>query len=267
MIRRTLAAMPLLLLGACAGQPAPPMVSKVSATPPGGMWEVVKAAPVQATPDKVASPYLGQKMMLTAELAGDPAGRMCKSPAYQGWDMAPSMALGGDGKGVGMASDTARPVLGVVCGADNFGTYVPQADGSLATRVNNWRLTLTRVPEPPKPMIPEPAPMKVMAEPAPASAPSMPMPAPKPEPKALDKSTLVYLASYKTEEKAQAGWKRLAKASPVLAGQKPKTQAVDLGNKGKWVRLYGMAADEAEREKLCKQLGKLVDECGARNRE
>lgn len=41
----------------------------------------------------------------------------------------------------------------------------------------------------------------------------------------------------------------------------------DLGKKGKWYRLYGLAADEAERAAICKQLGKLVDECGSRLRE
>lgn len=81
------------------------------------------------------------------------------------------------------------------------------------------------------------------------------------------KSTLVYLASYPTEAKARAGWTRLAKASPILARQQPMLQPHDLGKKGKWLRLYALAADEAERGTLCKQLGKLVDECGARNRE
>lgn len=94
-----------------------------------------------------------------------------------------------------------------------------------------------------------------VAPPAPAAAP------------AQDKRTIVYLASYKTDATAQKGWKILAKASPVLAKQQPVTRAVDLGAKGKFVRLYGMAADEAERATICKQLGKRVDECGARNRE
>jgi hypothetical protein len=98
-------------------------------------------------------------------------------------------------------------------------------------------------------------------EPVTAAAPA------KPTVAAPDKRTVVYLASYKTEAGAQAGWKVLAKASPILAKQKPVTQNVDLGAKGKFVRLYGMAADEAERTAICKQVGKRVDECGARNRE
>ena len=88
-----------------------------------------------------------------------------------------------------------------------------------------------------------------------------------PEPAKHDPRTLVYLASYKTEAQAQAGFKALSKTSPILSKQKPVTQAVDLGKKGKWVRLYGMAADEGQRKAICAQVGKQVDECGARNRE
>lgn len=84
---------------------------------------------------------------------------------------------------------------------------------------------------------------------------------------AVLKSTIVYLASYPTEAKARAGWKTLAKAAPQLRGQDPRVMPVDLGKKGKWVRLYALAADEAERNALCKRLARLVDECGARNRE
>lgn len=126
-------------------------------------------------------------------------------------------------------------------------------------------------PEPAPVAAAPPAPVQI-APPEPAPAPVVELPAPAPPPAvaakpAHDPRTLVYLASYKTEAHAKAGFKTLAKASPILAQQQPITHAVDLGKKGKWVRLYGMAANEGERAKLCKQLGKLVDECGARNRE
>jgi len=133
---------------------------------------------------------------------------------------------------------------------------------------------VTPAPEPPpaaaaqpEPVQLAPAPQGEAAKPEPAAeapAPAAVTPAPKPAP---DPRVQVYLASYKTEAHAKAGFKILAKVSPILAKQEPITRSVDLGKKGKWVRLYGMAADEAERGKLCKQLGKLVDECGARNRE
>lgn len=96
---------------------------------------------------------------------------------------------------------------------------------------------------------------------------SMAAHAAEPDRDAVLKSTLVYLASYPSEAKARAGWNVLAKASPILARQEPRLQNHDLGKKGKWVRVYALAADEAERATLCRQLGKLVDECGARNRE
>lgn len=100
-----------------------------------------------------------------------------------------------------------------------------------------------------------------------------PPPAPpsvEPQPPVMvrqDPRTIVYLASYKTEKLALAGWRTLSKASSILSGQHPITLAVDLGRKGRWVRLYGMAADENERSKICAQLDRRVDECGARNRE
>lgn len=85
--------------------------------------------------------------------------------------------------------------------------------------------------------------------------------------KAVLDSTVVYLASYRTEALARTGYARLVKASPILARQAPRLLTVDLGKKGQWVRVYALADNEAERATLCRQLGKLVDECGSRNRE
>ncbi|MBX9635564.1 MAG: hypothetical protein K2X44_11340, partial [Magnetospirillum sp.] len=159
------------------------------------------------------------------------------------------------------------------------------------TRTNSWVLKLAK--QTPKPVIPmaeapkaetlppveAPADKPVppvslsmgahhMSQP-PAMAPASPPPPPPAAvaaPKA-DPRTLVYLASYKTEKAAKDGFKILAKASPILAKQQPVTQSIDLGKKGTWIRLYGLASDTAERTKICSQLGKRVDECGARNRE
>ena len=257
MIRRPIAILPLLLLAACAApQSSEPMVAKVPAAPPGGVWEVTAAAEADPSASPLTSPYLGQKMMLSADVAGDPAGRICRSPVYQGWDSAPRRVLGNSPAVAAARSDSVRPVLDVSCGEQPFGAYLSQPDGSLMTRVNNWVLTLNRVPDVPKPADP------VAVTPLPASPPEPPPALP-----ALSPQTLVYLASYRTEASAHKGWAVLAKASRILAVQKPMTQMVDLGKKGKWVRLYGMAANESERATLCRQLAKLVDECGARNRE
>ncbi|NFV81444.1 hypothetical protein [Magnetospirillum aberrantis] len=106
---------------------------------------------------------------------------------------------------------------------------------------------------------------KMMDTATPAAAP-VTEPAPKAAP-GLDKRTLVYLASYKTEDRAKQGFKTLAKSSPLLARQEPILRSFDLGPKGTWVRLYAMADDEAGRKAICAQVGKRIDECGARNRE
>lgn len=239
-----------LALSACAADPHPQTTApaKRAVTPPGGQWEVTETLAVEPTGGN-AAPYLGQKLGLYDKSASDPAGRSCDNPVYMGWEASPASVVGSTAKG-----DEPRPVMEVTCKGEAFGTYVGMADGSLVTRVNTWLLTLNRVPaETAK----APEPVK-MAEP------------PKPEPAKMaepDKRTIVYLASYRTEKQAQAGWKVLAKKSPILAKQQPVFNAVDLPKKGTWVRLYGLASDEAERAAICKQVGKLVDECGSRLRE
>lgn len=244
-----------LALSACASDPHP-MASapaKRMVTPPGGLWEVVDAVAVDSTGTE-KSPYLGQKLALYETSAGDPAGRTCAKPVYMGWEAEAAGIVGAAAKPGEM-----RPVMDVTCDGQAFGAYVGMADGSLMTRVNNWALTLKRVP--PEAMMakaPEPAPEPVKVEP------------PRPEPAKMaapDKRSIVYLASYKNEQTAKSGWKTLAKKSPILAKQEPVINSVDLGKKGQWYRLYGLAADAAERAAICTQLGKLVDECGSRLRE
>lgn len=253
-MNRFVIACAVLALSACAADPQPQTTTpaKRAVTPPGGQWEVTETLAVEPTGGN-AAPYLGQKLGLYDKSASDPAGRSCDNPVYMGWEASPASVIGSAAKG-----DEPRPVMEVTCKGEAFGTYVGMADGSLVTRVNNWLLTLNRVsaetakaPEPVK-----------MAEP--------PKPEPKPEPAKMaepDKRTIVYLASYRSEKQAQAGWKVLAKKSPILAKQQPVFNHVDLPKKGKWVRLYGLAGDEAERAAICKQVGKLVDECGSRLRE
>ncbi|MGE4278232.1 MAG: hypothetical protein AB7G62_01510 [Magnetospirillum sp.] len=251
-------AMAGLALSACAADPQPQMSApaKRMVTPPGGQWEVTEALAVAPTGSNNA-PYMGQKLSLYDKSAIDPAGRSCDTPVYMGWEAAPASVLGDSVKG-----GEARPVMEVTCKGEAFGTYVGMADGSLMTRVNDWVLTLNRAaPEMAQALEPVkmPEPVKVV-EPEPAK----PEPAKMAEP---DKRTIVYLASYPSDKKAQAGWKVLAKKSPILAKQQPIFTHVDLPKKGKWVRLYGLASDEAERATICKQVGKAVDECGSRLRE
>lgn len=257
MMKRFALVLTVVTLGACASGPeasttaAPPPPQSVQA--PGGAWQVVEDYAAEAV-GALTSPYLGQVVTLDAARAVDPAGRLCKMPRYWVGSAAAGDALGHPAQPQAAHDDTLRKVVTVACDGAPFAVLVAQPDGSWLTRQNAWVLKLA------KPVAQAPMPV---AEPV--TAPAAPlMPAAKAK---RDPHTLVYLASYKTEAQAQSGFKSLAKASPILARQQPVTQAVDLGKKGHWVRLYGMATDEAERKTICGQLGKRVDECGARNRE
>ncbi len=248
-----------LALAACAsdgGTTAPAPVPPQATQAPGGEWTVRDdyAAQPMGAPN---SPYLGQPVTLDGARAIDPAGRLCATPSY--WESTGTAAesLGHPAQPQATHDPAPHRVVTVTCDNAPFAVLVAQPDGTWLTRQGGWVLRLAR-PEP-KPAAPLP-----LADAAPAPAAQATAPAAKPKP---DARTLVYLASYRTEATAKAGFAALAKASPILARQQPVTQAVDLGKKGKWVRLYGMAADEGERAAICKQVGKRVDECGARNRE
>ena len=295
------AAMASFSMTACASGPqaanSPP--AKHVVTPPGGVWEVTEATAIGPTASG-QSPYLGQKLALYQASAGDPAGRSCSQPAYMGWQGRAADVVGkvtsgdvvgkvtsGDVVGKAAPGDVMTPVMDISCDGQPFGTYVAMADGRLMTRVNDWVLSLRRLPvdamdKPAAPLsmpMPVPVPEPAKTEPvksetlAPKAAPVAESPH-KPEPSkpaqvnsASAKRTMVYLASYKNEKTAQSGWQTLAKKSPLLAKQQPVINKVDLGTKGEWFRLYGQAADEAERQTICTQLDKMVDECGSRRRE
>ncbi len=247
-----------LALAACAsdgGTTAQTAPQPQATQAPGGEWVVRDdyAAQPMGTP---TSPYLGQPVTLDGTRAIDPAGRLCNGPSYWESTGAAAESLGNPAQPLAAHDPAPRRIVTVTCDNAPFAVLVAQPDDTWLTRQGGWVLRLAR-PEP-KPAAPLP-----MADAAPAQAPA---PAPAAKPKS-DPRTLVYLASYRTEATAKAGFATLAKASPILARQQPVTQAVNLGKKGKWVRLYGLAADEGERTAICKQVGKRVDECGARNRE
>lgn len=249
-----------LLLGACAGDGAM-MSEKRPATPPGGVWEVTEAAAVDA-PATPPSPYLGQRLALYGQAAGDPAGRLCKAPRYLGYEASPSLVLGVAG------SESLGPVLEVTCDGQPFGTYVGSADGALRTRVNAWLLTLRRTDAveaaavAPEPVVaaaplPDPAPAATTAT---NTAPP-PQPAVAPPPRRAG-GALVYLASYRTAATARAGFDRLTPHSTVLAKAPMVLKEVDLGAKGRWVRLFAEAPDATQGKLLCAQLGKRLPACG-----
>lgn len=258
-----------LLLGACASEP-PLMSDKRAATPPGGVWKITDAVAVDA-PAAGQAPYLGQHVELYTEFAGDPAGRLCRAPVYQGYEAPPSLVLGVKGE------DAPGPVLEVTCEGEAFGTYVRGPDGGLRTRVNAWLLTLDRAPAamgPPERMVPPPpspalAPQPPAPAPEPVAAPPLPPPPLSPPPVAAPApgakpaaGPLVYLASYRTTEGARAGFERLVPHSAILGKSTMVLKEVDLGAKGRWVRLFAQAPDAARGTALCGQLGKRLPGCG-----
>lgn len=265
-MKRLAVVLTVLTLGACAAQPqgeapaaaAPPQPAAPqprAAQPPGGQWLVSEdfaAEPVGT----LKSPFAGRTVELNADRAVDAAGRLCKAPRYAE-SMTPALlALGRPAQPQAARDALPRRTVTVTCDGADFAVLVAQPDGSWLTRQDGWVLKLERE-----------TPIQAQAEPQHAAAPPPPPAPPAKAAPRQDPRTLVYLASYPDEARARAGFKVLAKVSPILAKQQPVTQTVNLGKKGKWVRLYGMAASEGERKTICSQLGKQVDECGARNRE
>jgi hypothetical protein len=235
----------ILVLAACAGD-APMMSERRPATPPGGIWEVIEAANVAST-GGTQSPYIGQRMALFADTAGDPAGRVCKVPTYLGYEAPAALVLG-------QGEDAHRPVLEITCAGESFGTYVGSADGALRTRVSSWLLTLKRIAEPQPPPIAQPTPI--------ASPQSEPVAPPVAAPVRAASGPLVYLASYKSPEAARKGFEMLTKHSAMVAKSVMVLKEVDLGAKGKWLRLFAQAGDAAQTKKLCAELGKRLPACG-----
>lgn len=258
-------------LAACAAAPETDTaaVQPRPAQPPAGPLEVVEDYAAESV-GALKSPYLGQPVVLEANRAIDPAGRLCKTPQYWESQTSAEIILNKPPQPQAAHDPTPRAALSVTCGTAPFLALVSQPDGSWLTRQGAWVLRVA-APAPKTMPVPMTMPVPLAETPAPEMT-KTPEPAPEPAkpaaaPARHDPRTLVYLASYKTEAQAQAGFKTLAKSSPILAKQHAVTQAVDLGKKGKWVRLYGMAADETQRKAICAQVDKRVDECGARNRE
>lgn len=276
------ATMSLLALAACAADqgdgpathsaaapaaPAAPMMG-AQVPAPGGTWTVVNDYAAQSV-GMTASPYMGQTITLETDRAVDVSGRLCKTPSYMMGEGAPVAVLGNPAQPQAATGTAPLPVLTVMCDGQLFASYVALGEKEgILTRSGPWVLKLDRKAE-----VKAAEPAKEEHAQAEAKGPE----AKKPEEKKADAQkteggkpdprTLVYLASYKDEKTARSGFGKLAKVSPLLAGQQPIVQTVNLGKKGTWVRLYGMAQTEDDRKKICSQVGKRVDECGARNRE
>lgn len=252
----------VVLLSACASEP-----QSMGATPFGGTWIVTDAFPAGAVTDTASAPR-GQMVRMDAGMAGDAAGRACPWPSYRDSKAVLSTVMGaGVPAPQSLASEVG--VLTVDCAGSPFATYAVLADGSMLTRFGPWLLRLEhgeKLAANPAPMVPE-APMVLVPPPmadAHAAAPPPAMPEPQ---MAAAPPTLVYLASYKTEAWAKKGWGILAAQSASLKTLQPVTHAVDLKNKGKFIRLFAPAKDMAGSKLICKELGKAISDCGASGRE
>ncbi|RAU23098.1 hypothetical protein CU669_02735 [Paramagnetospirillum kuznetsovii] len=263
----TAAAPVALLLAACSSGPT---TMDSPATAFGGTWVVTDSFPAGGVTDMGSSP-LGQMVRMDAAMAGDVAGRACPWPSYGDSKGVLGSVVGAITSPLPQSLESPVGVLEVTCAGQRFATYAVLADGSMLTRHGPWLLRLEhgeKLAARPAPMAPEPsmapeahmAPVAHMAIAAPAIAMDPPA-APAAPPK------LVYLASYKTEAWAKKGWGILAAQSASLKALQPVTHAVDLKGKGKFIRLFAPAADEAAGKRICHELGKAISDCGASGRE
>jgi hypothetical protein len=247
----------LAFLGGCAATPQP-----MDGAAHLGTWIVTDAFASGAVADAASAPR-GQTVPMEASRAGDAAGRVCPSPRYV-QDMAPLGSVIGAVSPQGSRLAEQVRVLTVECAGRPFAVYAMMGDGVLLTRYGGWVLRLEHGEK----LAANPAPM--MAEPAPPPMALAAMPAPMPAPAAaapVAAKTMVYLASYKTEAWAKKGWGILAERSATLKASEPVTKSVDIKGKGKFVRLFAGARDEAGGKMICKELGKTIAECGAAGRQ
>ncbi len=262
---RAITAVPALLalaVAACAG-PSPPGSQPAAAMPPpapGGLWVVTDVFPVGAG-GAGAERLRGQPVRLDPALATTPGGATCDHPSYHPRIVTEAEFLGApDRVGEFPALVRTLSVVVVRCDGDEFGRYARWPDGSLMTRWDGAVLRLERAPaialHPPPPAAPMPPP----APPTPAPpTPAPPMPAAAAPPPA---GQLLYLASYRGEATAKRGWWQLAAASPTLARLQPATIPVDLGRKGRFIRLFARTHDAAEARHVCAEVKRLLPQCG-----
>lgn len=158
----------------------------------------------------------------------------------------------------------------MICGGEPFGVYAQWHDGSLPARSGPLVVRLDRadvavVPAkaaaaaPPPPIGQGQAPKAGDSKGAPAAA----KPTAPPDPASTE---LVFLASYRDDKRAQRGWALLKAKSPTLAGLTSKTKPVDLGEKGKFVRLFAVARGKDQARKLCGEVKAQAPDCGAAGR-
>ena len=281
---------PLLALAACAAEPVAvnhvePASSPAAASAPWGKWVVTDSFP-SGSGDAGAARLIGQEVVLDFALATEVGGRTCAQPIYRNGTMTEGEFLGNPARMAEFPALT-RPVMvtEVYCGSALFARYGHWRDGSLLTGIGPAVLRLERVGTNQGVHIPtvSPAPeiVPVTAEPIAVVAPphtehasaepahemandhQKPPTAKKPTPhKERAGEMQVYLASYLGEKAAHRGWELLAAKSPALATLEPETVPVDLGAKGKFLRLFAKGADESKAKAVCRELKAILPGCG-----
>jgi hypothetical protein len=236
-----------------------------------GAWTVVHAWPAGAVLGAPAPE--GQTVAITPTMAADPLGRRCAEPTYT---VAPGQVT--TALGIDAASSDRGLVLDVTCTGRPFTRYVAEG-GRLLSTADGWLFELrpagaVAVSQPAPAPAPAPVAMPAPAAPAVVAAPPHATPAhatprtpvkhaAKPAPRTLGGETL-YLASYHSQESAVAGWKVLQGKAAALKDLQPAYKEVDLGAKGRFVRLYATGATADSQARVCAALGKASPDCGAR---
>lgn len=228
-----------------------------------GVWAVTQAWPAGAVTGTSAPQ--GQTVILNSSSASDPMGRRCAEPVYA---VAPGRVT------VALGIDTYAPdeglILDVACDGRSFARYVAHKSGLLST-AQGWLFELqpasavlserrqaAMASPTPAPVVTPAAPVRSAA--APAHPPAQRTATPPRRPAAAASGD-VYLASYRSQETAQAGWAVLQRQAPVLRGLQPRFHEVDLGGKGRYVRLYATGGAAAT---VCDAVKRLSPDCGAR---
>jgi hypothetical protein len=243
-------------LAGCAESPADLVTPEPPSLAPGGLWVVTDVFPGStAAVDIDMAKWRGRELRLDAQVAGDLTGRFCGNPHYGRDSMGKASFLGRPDRAADADLAESVPVLRVTCAGQPFGDYALWRDGSLLALVNGYAIRLAR---------PESLPVAAVAEPLPA-VPQEAHADPAPEPHG--KRRLVYLASYRNIGGADRGWQTLKARSAPLAGLEPATREVVLGAKGKFIRLFVQAMDDDQAKHICRDLRRLLPDCGAVGRD
>ena len=128
-------------LAACATPPeqASSAAQPQALQPPAVSLEVIEDYAAESV-GVLKSPYVGQPVVLEAERAIDPAGRLCKTPQYWESQTSAEIILNKPPQPQAAHDPAPRTALSVTCGNAPFLALVSQPDGSWLTRQGAWVL-------------------------------------------------------------------------------------------------------------------------------